>query len=1458
MAIPRTRAILLILFILIGILSAGLFVLSRRVNEASGLLAGALTQRLGREITLGAVRWRPWGQVIVDGVAMARWERLAEGPALRADRLTMTLDPLALLTRRLRVTRLELTRPEFWVEVTAEGRSNWESLLMRRSEGQWQSEWSGITFKEGRVVFLDRRHDLALEAEGINVTLAVKSGEAVSGAGRAAMQRLAGRWAGRSVDLGPISARLRWAGPAVTLEQFDIVRGRTRLSGIGEVALGPAPRFAFSVRGQDLHEMATLHPALVHLGKFHLPLAQVRIHGDREKLILSDLSLKTAGGVVTGDGSVRWDSAHPVYQFGLQAQNLRLSELWPGTGLVGTVGGSASIAGSAREGDGVAVEAMVKLQQGGVTREGDRPSPFRSRLAQLGPILEGEARLRYRARRLEVLSLGIQGKGQQIRLQGDIHEGRLALRGEGFSTDLAVWVPDLRGEASILGELTGSFDNPRLVVQLDGRLERWGDVPLGRVALRGQVGREEFSISSLLVEESEGRVTGAGRLRWAPSGDLDSLVYEVTGRVENSDLSRLISLTGRNWPVAGRVSGPISIKGQGGRLAGTADVMLSRASAWGERIEGGRASLSLEAGTLSVSQAELRGAWGRLVLHGEGTQAALAGRVELRDLRLEGFQALTNRWPGLEGRGGFQGNLGGTIEQPNLSGAIALTDLRRGEISLGRVNGTISVANQRISADVILPALGSQFQGEVSLAEARPFVLSLRARAAPVSRLQALVPSTLPSWVTPLDGEVSGSARLHGEIGRARSALLELNLDQAKISVDGQRWENRGPLRVTGSLERLELAGEFQAGEGRLRIRGQVEPARFWDLNLEGNIPLSLLRGGRLHPALQGLSGFLRGQVAVRGPWTSPTPNGHFSLERLRFAPEGWPPVELVRAEGRVAGDRLTLDRVEGRTDGGRFEGSGHVALRGVTPQAFSLRLGITELTVHPAQLLNLIRPGAPRPGSPEAAPFWEEGRLRLSGMLEGEGIWGRADTLRLQVRLSRLVAKSGRLEWTNVDAVKLSFRERSLTMEPFTVTGMGTRVTLSGQVGPARHLDLTVAGPVSLALLEQFPQYVRGASGSADLRLHLQGNSEAPRVDGVLAVSSARLDLRRISEPLILKEGRLRFDGVRLSVDRLSGQWGDGEFTLTGWAERGPGLTLKSLQLALKGSDLRFRVADLGRGTLDLDLQVEGEGRQPLVRGDLVLRRAVYSRDIQPTAPQRLRRWEEVVAGLPPPIRAIRFDVKLRAPGDVWIRNNLARVEIRGDLVLKGTFAEPILFGQAEVVRGNVVYRQREFKILAGRVDFLDPRRINPQFTVSAETLAQGVRVQITLQGRLDHFTVQLASDPPLSQQQIQALIAGGAAGFVAGEGLPGKVVEQAGRIAKLDVFQIEPTPESGGMGARVSAGKRLGERLEVNYSRTITTSPTQRVTAEYQLTDAISLIGSQDERGAFGFDVRFSLSFR
>ncbi len=1403
MTARRRRPILLFFSLLVLGLAIGLFVLSRRMNQASDFLAASLTGSLRREVRVGSVRWRPWGQVLVDGVTVARWERLSEGPGLQADRLIISVDPLALLRRRLHITRLELTRPRLWVEVTADGRSNWENLLTLRHGTQWQSEWSGITVREGAVFLLDRRHDVTVEAEGIQATLAVKSGDVVSGGAQGVLGHVGGKWAGHSLDLGPLSAKLTWAGQAVTVEKFEVARARTRLA--------------------------------------------------------SGFALETAGGLLTGGGNAQWSSGHPEYQLSLIARNFHLADLWPGMGLVGTVGGAISMAGSGWGRDGVAVEATLELRDGGVSREGDRlPPRVRARLAQLGPIWQGAARLRYRARRLELLALKVEGRGQQIELQGEIHERHLALRGEGASTDLAVWAPQLRGQISLAGELTGSLDDPHLVLQLDGRVQGWGEVPLGKIAAHARLGREGLVLDSFLIEEGDGRVTGSGRLRWVPNGTLDSLTYEGTSRVEGIDFARLVGLVHRDWPLTGQVNGSFSVKGQGREVGGKADLTLSRGAAWGERIESGRASLTLAAGTLRVALAELRGAWGRISLQGEGSRTALQGHMDLRDLRLEALQAVAIRWPGLEGRGELRAELGGSHDQLNLRGTLTLTDVGRGEVSLGSVSGVVSITNQRLSITASLPTLRTDLQGEVDLREPRPFSATLRGQGVPLKRLQVLSPLAFLSWVSPLEGEASGSARFHGELARVRVLALEATLDHARISVDGQTWESRGPLRVAGSLERLDVSGEFQTRQGQLRIGGRVEPGRAWDLMLDGTVPLKLLRGERFHAALRGLSGLVRGHITVRGPWATPVPSGLFSLDQVRLAPDGWPAVELARAEARVDSGELIVDRVEGRVDGGRFEAAGHVTLQGVAPQAFSLRLGITELTLQTAQLARLIRrPGALPPGGPEASAFWEEGKLGLSGLLEMEGIWGRLDTLKFRGRFARLLAESGRLQWINETPIQLALRDGTLSLEPFTMTGGGTRLTLSGRAGPARQLDLRVRGSLSLALLEQMPQYVREASGNADLQLALQGDWQAPRVDGILTISSTRLNLRRIPEPLILKEGRLRFDGVRLSVDRLSGEWGEGAFTLTGWAERGPGLSLKSLHFTLKGSTLRFRVADLGHGALDLDLEVEGDGSRPLVRGELVLRRTVYSRDLQPTVPRRLRRWEEVVAALPPPLRAVRFDVTLRAPGDVWIQNNLARVEIKGDLTLKGTFTEPILFGQAEVVQGSVVYRQREFRILAGRVDFLDPRRINPQFTVSAETLAQGVRVHLTLMGRLDRFTVQLASDPPLSQQQIQALVAGGAATFVVGGGLPGKILEGAGRIAKLDVFQIEPTSEEKGVGARVSAGKRLGERLEVTYSRTISSSPTQRVNAEYRLTDAISLIGSQDERGAYSFDVRFSLSF-
>src|SRR3990170_3124101 len=232
------RVLLPILLFSALALAAGLFVLSRRVNEASSVLAAALSQGLDREVTLGRVRWRPWGQVLVDELVVARWRGLREGYAFRADRVVVTFDPLALFRRRLRVTRLEATSTEIWIEITPEGRSNWDSLLARRGGTSWQSEWSRVSMTGGLLTLSDRQRDVFLEGRGLNATLALRSDDTVRGDGQGGIERLVARQGGQAGDIGPLSAKLRWAGSAVTLERLEVARGGARVSRSEERRVG--------------------------------------------------------------------------------------------------------------------------------------------------------------------------------------------------------------------------------------------------------------------------------------------------------------------------------------------------------------------------------------------------------------------------------------------------------------------------------------------------------------------------------------------------------------------------------------------------------------------------------------------------------------------------------------------------------------------------------------------------------------------------------------------------------------------------------------------------------------------------------------------------------------------------------------------------------------------------------------------------------------------------------------------------------------------------------------------------------------------------------------------------------------------------------------------------------------------------------------------------------------------
>ena len=96
-----------------------------------------------------------------------------------------------------------------------------------------------------------------------------------------------------------------------------------------------------------------------------------------------------------------------------------------------------------------------------------------------------------------------------------------------------------------------------------------------------------------------------------------------------------------------------------------------------------------------------------------------------------------------------------------------------------------------------------------------------------------------------------------------------------------------------------------------------------------------------------------------------------------------------------------------------------------------------------------------------------------------------------------------------------------------------------------------------------------------------------------------------------------------------------------------------------------------------------------------------------------------------------LKFDVQLLVPSTLRVENNLARMVASADLTLRGTYDRPVIFGHADIERGEVTFEGRRYRITRGSIDFTNPTRIEPFFDVEAETNVRVPRPDLSGDGR-------------------------------------------------------------------------------------------------------------------------------
>jgi autotransporter translocation and assembly factor TamB len=343
-------------------------------------------------------------------------------------------------------------------------------------------------------------------------------------------------------------------------------------------------------------------------------------------------------------------------------------------------------------------------------------------------------------------------------------------------------------------------------------------------------------------------------------------------------------------------------------------------------------------------------------------------------------------------------------------------------------------------------------------------------------------------------------------------------------------------------------------------------------------------------------------------------------------------------------------------------------------------------------------------------------------------------------------------------------------------------------------------------------------------------------------------------------------------------------------------------LAVSLRGEGMQLRYPEGVRSVVDADLSVRGNLQAPTLGGTVTVRSATWTRRIDPTGGLFEFGGGRSAGDIPTPVVAnpvpLRFDLRVAVPSTLRIENNLARLVASADLQLSGTYDRPLLFGRAEVDRGEVMFEGRRYLVTRGAIDFTNPQRIEPFFDVEAETRVrvpgQTYRVIVSAAGTMERMLPQLSSDPPLPQGEVLALLFSDVRGRVdngqiaddpelralrdpnelqqdilatrATQLLANPISAQVGRVVEqtfgVDTFQITPSlfdpygPSQASRvnpSARVTIGKRVSDRVYLTFSRSLNTSiDDQILLLEYDESDRLSWILSRNEDATYAIEVR------
>lgn len=380
---------------------------------------------------------------------------------------------------------------------------------------------------------------------------------------------------------------------------------------------------------------------------------------------------------------------------------------------------------------------------------------------------------------------------------------------------------------------------------------------------------------------------------------------------------------------------------------------------------------------------------------------------------------------------------------------------------------------------------------------------------------------------------------------------------------------------------------------------------------------------------------------------------------------------------------------------------------------------------------------------------------------------------------------------------------------------------------------------------------------------------------------------------------GTIKADVNQVRVNQITGRVSDGRlkgaksgsFKLTGDTKL-VNFMPEDINLALNAQELPINMIEDLTGSLDADLKFKGSLKSSTIlwgsvwinhgdwRGDIHVEKKLLSKI---TDKKRVRKEVKLAKEANQFLENMQLNIAVKGRKPFIVDNNLAYMEIHPDIRIRGTAASPLVSGRSKIEPGTINYQSTEFELTRGIIDFVNPYKIEPELDIESHRTVRDWDILLSVSGTPDNIIFKLSSEPRLEDGDIISLLIRGktVTELIDAEG--GTTFSAAGMLSQvaasavgdkfksatgLDIFEVGFNNKSGSSSnsndselgnLNVTVGKELTDRITVKYGTAnedgIMVSTTS---AQYKVTDSISVSGFQDSEGQFGGEVRYRLEFR